>query len=136
MITVFRKWENNIFYNMKRIIKKWDVILVFFFLLLTGVLLLAGAFRKNGSYVIVDNGKESRTYSLSKNQIITIENPENHGKNVVCIQDGAVTMTEASCPDLICVHHKPIHKNGEVIVCVPNDVTLQVVSDVENGIDN
>ncbi|MGN0437897.1 MAG: NusG domain II-containing protein [Lachnospiraceae bacterium] len=117
-------------------IKKWDLILIVCFLMLAGGLWIIGAARKNGAYVIVNTKQDSQTYDLSRNQEIVIHNPDKNTENVIKIQDGEVSMESASCPDLICVHHKPIHKNGEVIVCVPNDVTIQVVSDVKNDIDN
>lgn len=121
---------------MRNIIKKWDIILIVFFLFLAGILLLAGAFKKKGAYVVVDTGSECQSYSLYKDQEITIENPKNHAINQIHICDGMVSMTYADCPDLICVHHKPIDRNGEVIICVPNGVSLRVVSDLDNDIDN
>lgn len=117
-------------------IKKWDLILIVCFLVLAGGLWIIGAARKNGAYVIVNTKQDSQTYDLNRNQEIVISNTNQKDENIIKIQDGEVFMESASCPDLICVHHKPIQKNGEVIVCVPNDVTIQVVSDVENDIDN
>lgn len=121
---------------MRELIKKWDIIMVIFLLLIAGVLWIAGCFRKNGAYVIINTEKECEGYPLDKNEEIVIENPDDGSKNVVRIQDGKVSMTFASCPDLICVHHKPIDKNGEMIVCVPNGVSLEIVSNIENDIDN
>lgn len=109
--------------------------MILFFLTLAMVLLLANHFRKSGAYVILRTDKEKEAYSLNDNQEITIED-EDGSKNVISIQDGKVSMKAASCPDLICVHHKPIYKNGEVIICVPNHVSLEIVSDIENEIDN
>ena len=47
-----------------------------------------------------------------------------------------VYMEKANCKDLICVKHKPISKNGESIICLPNQVYIEVISDVEKEIDN
>ena len=38
-------------------------------------------------------------------------------------------MENASCPDGICVSHRPIFRDGESIVCLPNRVVITVVSD-------
>lgn len=63
------------------------------------------------------------TYALSENQIIEI------GDGNTCeIKDEEVTMVAADCPDQICMHHKPIHGDGETIICLPNKVTLTVHS--------
>ena len=44
-------------------------------------------------------------------------------------------MKEANCRDLICVHHKAISGNGESIVCMPNRIVVEVVSDEESQLD-
>ena len=50
------------------------------------------------------------------------------GKNVLIIENGSAVMTEANCPDGICVNHKPIGKSGESIICLPHKVVVSVVS--------
>ncbi len=49
------------------------------------------------------------------------------GYNIVKIEDGTVTVSEASCPDKICVNHRPISKTGETIVCLPNKLVVEIV---------
>ena len=44
-------------------------------------------------------------------------------------------MLEANCPDEICVHHKPISKNGETIVCLPNKVVVVIKNGIEREVD-
>ena len=44
------------------------------------------------------------------------------------IKDGYVTMTEADCPDHLCMKQKRISKTGGTIVCLPNRVVLEIVS--------
>ena len=58
------------------------------------------------------------------------------GEDEVIIKNDEVYMEKANCKDLICVKHKPISKNGESIICLPNQVYIEVVSDVEKEIDN
>ena len=36
-------------------------------------------------------------------------------------------MTDADCPDLLCVHQRAIDKEDETIVCLPNKVVVKVV---------
>lgn len=42
------------------------------------------------------------------------------------IRDGAVDVTAADCPNLICVNHAPISRTGETIVCLPNRVVITI----------
>ena len=56
--------------------------------------------------------------------------------NVLTIRDGRADMTEADCPDKLCVHQKAISKNHEMIVCLPNKVVVEVTGSEENGFDS
>ena len=66
--------------------------------------------------VITQDGKEYGTYDLDQDDIIYLE--AEGGTNTVKIENGVVSMTEASCPDQICVHTYPISKEEPgSIVC-------------------
>ncbi|HBE87040.1 MAG TPA: hypothetical protein DDW53_19330, partial [Lachnoclostridium sp.] len=36
------------------------------------------------------------------------------------------SITEASCPDKVCVRTGKIHRSGELIVCLPNRVVITI----------
>lgn len=50
-----------------------------------------------------------------------------YGAHRVVVQDGAVSVTEAPCPDLICVHHAPVSRVGETIICLPCKLVVMVM---------
>ena len=84
-------------------------------------------FRGSGARVIVSqNGSVIREYPLNgfADQVFT--NPENGGENRMHISGGKVWVTDASCPDKICEHYGKISGDGEVIVCLPNKLIIQV----------
>ncbi len=83
--------------------------------------------------ITVDN-RVYGIYSLETEQEIPILI---HGTetNHVRISDGFADMTEAACPDLLCVHQKKISKTGETIVCLPNRVVVEVIAGEDAGID-
>lgn len=64
-------------------------------------------------------------YSLKDKQEIKI------GDTNICQieEDGTVSMVEADCPDHLCVKQGKIKEFGESIVCLPNKVVLEIVSD-------
>ena len=67
-------------------------------------------------------------YSLLENQEIKV------GETNVCvIVDGKVRMTQANCPDQICVHTAEISRDGMTIVCLPNRVVLEIKNETESG---
>jgi hypothetical protein len=49
--------------------------------------------------------------------------------NTIVIKDGLVTVEEASCRDQICVKTKSISKNGEIIVCLPHKLTVEIYAE-------
>ena len=87
---------------------------------------------KHAGYVTVRIGGEiSETYDLSEDRIVEL----NGGTNTMKIERGKVDMTEAECPDKLCVHQKPISMNNESIICLPNKIVVQVVNQDESKID-
>ena len=83
--------------------------------------------------VVLIDGKESASYPLSEELQTVIQIGEN--TNTLVIRDGKASVAEATCPDGICVAHRPISKVGETIVCLPHKVVVKVVSASENDVD-
>ncbi|MBP3488014.1 MAG: NusG domain II-containing protein [Roseburia sp.] len=92
--------------------------------------------KEDGAYVLVTiDGEEYGTYSLWQEQEVPIIQ-DGVTTNVLVIEDGFADMTEADCPDKLCVHQKAISKNNETIVCLPNKVVVQVMGSEESGFDS
>jgi len=90
--------------------------------------------RADGEYaVILINGKESARYSLSENIEISIKTE--NGENTLKIENGKATIIHATCPDGICVDHRPIKYSGETIVCLPNKLVIRIDSAKDGGVD-
>ena len=109
-----------------------DIILLVVFLLigvvLCGVLYLTS---KEGATVEVSVGGEVvAVYPLDKDVSVDIEG-KGDGINHLEIKDGEAYVTEANCPDGICIHMGKISYNNESIVCLPNQVVITVI-DEEN----
>ena len=63
---------------------------------------------------------------LHKDQEYTVKNDQG-GVNVFVIRDGKAWVTEASCPDKICMDQGQVSQEGEMIVCLPNRMTARVM---------
>lgn len=75
---------------------------------------------KYGTIQIKVDGEPYGTYSLGKDQVIAI------GDTNVCeIKNGKVKMTEANCPDHLCMKQPAVGSAGGFIVCLPNKVVIQ-----------
>lgn len=103
---------------------------VIFIAALLAVIAVAGAclylFRGEGDTVTVSvDGKVIATYPLGVDRVEDIRT-DGDGLNRLVIKDGKAWVETASCPDGICAAHKPIHREGESIVCLPNKVVITV----------
>ena len=54
------------------------------------------------------------------------------------IENGMAYVTDADCPDQVCIRMGKISKTGENIVCLPHKLVIQVEGDVgqESEYDN
>lgn len=119
--------------NIKRLMNK-DVLLILTILaaaLLAYVLHEIFGSGSAGSVTVKVNGVIEGSYSLSEDRVIEI----NGGTNHLEIHNGKADMTEADCPDKLCVNQKPISRQGESIICLPNKVIVEVEGGGESEYD-
>ncbi|SFB33026.1 hypothetical protein SAMN05216249_12130 [Acetitomaculum ruminis DSM 5522] len=116
---------------MKKNIKKSDI-----YLILIIAILAIGAFAFQKIYenktsvgkayaVIRINGDIYKKLPLDEDTEVKIELKDGN-YNIVKIKDKKAYISEASCPDKICVHEGKISKNHQVITCLPNKVTVTI----------
>ena len=110
--------------------KKWDWILFAGAVCIAILMLMLISFgREDGAYVIVSvNGSEIARYALSEEITEDIQGMKNGHVRLV-IHDREADVTEASCPDQLCVHQAKISKSGEMIVCPPNRIVISIAGD-------
>lgn len=120
---------------MKKRIGKRDLILLA--VMLAAALIVSGIFqlthREDGAVVQVTvNGDVYGAYDLTEDQKVEITIGQ-EVTNILLIKDRKADMTEADCPDKLCVHQKAISKAGETIVCLPNKVVVEIVGGTEES---
>ena len=72
--------------------------------------------------ILVD-GQLVRTVPLSVDQQFTLST-HNGGSNTITVQNGAIAVTEADCPDHYCMH-RGFCSGGTQIVCLPNRLVIR-----------
>lgn len=84
--------------------------------------------KKNiGTYaVVLVEGEETMRLPLEQDKTIRLERDDG-GYNILEIQNGVADITDASCPDHICVDSHGISNVGETITCLPNKTVIQIV---------
>lgn len=102
--------------------KKKEIIFIAGILAAALVLWGVMSFFRSGSCTqirITVDGEEYGIYSLTQNQTIKI------GDTNICeIKNGSVKMTEADCPDHLCMKQHAVGSDGGTIVCLPNKVVI------------
>ena len=101
--------------------------------LLSSIPMLAG--NKGGEWVVITvSGERYAVLPLDEDRELTI--PGEKGlDNLLVIKDGYADITEADCPDKVCVHQKKIRYKGETIVCLPNRVVVSIEGGGEGEVD-
>lgn len=77
-----------------------------------------------GEYVLSDDYKTEFTIGDEKS-----------GYNEIHIENGQVWIHEASCPDQICLSQGKISRDGEIIVCLPNQLMVKIEGGEEDDTD-
>lgn len=115
---------------------KGDKILIVFIIAIS---LVSLGFIKNGAtghnekYISVQvNGKEYKKIIFDKTVVgKTIPIETEFGYNLIEVGEDKVRVIDANCPDKIDVLQGDISKPGEIIVCLPNKLVVEI-----KGVDN
>ena len=113
--------------------RRADLIVIASLLLLALVLyLILGAVRTVGGEVVVRvDGVETERHALTADGTY----PLNGGSNILVIGEGQAWLTEANCPDLLCVRQGKIRYTGQSIICLPNRLTVTVEGGEPDEVD-
>jgi hypothetical protein len=65
--------------------------------------------------------------TLSLNQQRTLEIPGALGVSRIVINNGQVRFEESPCRNQYCVHQGWLHKAGQVAICLPNHVSVELL---------
>ena len=103
-------------------------LLLFAAVIIAGLLLYFVLQNSGGNVAVISiDGEEQYRIDLSKvKDSYDIEFSTDYGYNLVHVENGAISVTEADCPDLICVHQGRLTGGGIPIVCMPHRLVIQI----------
>ena len=81
--------------------------------------------RDGGAVVVEQNGRETARYALDEDRTVRIEGEG--GYNLLVIEGGEAWLSEADCPNLLCVKTGRIRYAGQSIVCLPHRLAVRIV---------
>lgn len=83
---------------------------------------------------VYQDGKLLMTISLSQEQTFEIPGPA--GGNTICVSEEGVRVTQAGCPDKLCVAHGVLKAGQGPIICLPNRLVIRFLRDARaDGVD-
>ena len=116
--------------------KRNDILLILIVLIVALALwLFVHITADNGAWVVVSrDGQEIARYALDEDQSINIA--DESGTNLLVIAGGQADITEADCPDELCVHQPMISKSGQTLICLPHKLIVSIEGGEESKIDS
>ena len=113
--------------------KKLDIFIIAIVLLISaasyGIITFYQTTQEDKVEVIIKHqGNIIKRYPFDEETSETFVYEENDEVNIVVIEDGRISVSEANCRDQICVKTQSISKIGEIIVCLPHQFTVEIAS--------
>ncbi len=118
-------------------IKKGDIIIVVLLMVLSFLPLAIFVYIQTSNpgateYVSISHqGEEVARMELiddGEREEYIIEDPEHQHYNKIVREGDKIFIEEANCTDQLCVRMQPVERVGETIVCLPNQLIVQVES--------
>lgn len=124
---------------MEQKTKKNDILLIGVILVLAlaayvGVSIFQDATTYNAEALVLIDGEEYGRFPLDTDVVERIELPDG-SYNVLVIEEGKADVTEASCPDGICVNHRAVSRQKQSITCLPNKLVVEIRNGEESDVD-
>lgn len=118
-------------------LKTGDFIVLFVVLSITAMTFIINVERsfvsKNMEVVVRVNGEVIDQFDIGSDIKKVYETEQ--GFNEIIINSGKAYISDADCPDSICVNTKHAEKNGDSVVCLPNRFSIEVVGQSEGEVD-
>lgn len=116
---------------------KWDIILLLGIISIALIVWMIRGIMNRGEAdmaIVYQDGREISRYPLTVDETITIPYGEQE-YNLLMISGGAALVSDADCPDRLCVSQREICKKGESIICLPHKLVITIDSDKEGELD-
>jgi hypothetical protein len=116
-------------HNPKPLIGDWLVIIANFALV---ILMFQNfwSFEHASKLKIRQGNQIIGTYDLNQTRELHIKGPI--GESIVLIEQGKVRFKQSPCHNQYCVHQGWLSRTGQVAICLPNQISLQLIGAKSN----
>ncbi|MEW6229491.1 MAG: NusG domain II-containing protein [Bacillota bacterium] len=123
-----------------KLLRKADIVLAAIVILAAAAIMAGQSLGRSAhggreAVIEVDNQQIRRIPFSQVTGVATIDVPARNGRKatVEVASDGRVRISESDCPDKICVRTGWITRPGQVIVCLPNRIVVEIEGDPQDG---
>lgn len=99
------------------------IFLVVFLVFAAGAFVINKIQPEEKTAIISVNGKKVKEIDLNKDETFDLKTDNGHNK--ITVKDGEIFVTDADCPDKLCVRHGSLKNKYDAIVCLPNKVVIE-----------
>ncbi|MBO5733313.1 MAG: NusG domain II-containing protein [Clostridia bacterium] len=104
--------------------KKLIVIFAVIFVTFVAAAIILSGIQPEGNIAIISVGaKQIKEVDLSEDQTFDINTEL--GTNTVTVSDGEIYVSDADCPDRLCIRHGKLNNKYDSIVCLPNKLVIE-----------
>ncbi|MBP3893870.1 MAG: NusG domain II-containing protein [Atopobiaceae bacterium] len=90
---------------------------------------------KAGRLVALVHDAEGEVHVMPLDRDDTLVVTTSAGTNTVAVEDGAVRMVDADCPQRTCLQATPLRTPGRQIICLPHELWIEVATEGSDGSD-
>lgn len=87
----------------------------------------------NQPLVALVHDADGTTHELPLSQDTALTVTTSLGSNTIVVENGAVRMADADCPNRTCLLVRPLTQPGPQIICLPHQLWIEVVPQGETG---
>lgn len=117
----------------KKMIVAWGAAALVCIMGIVIFLMLRGTKATDPAAEIYLDGELYKTVSLSENTEFTVNS--RYGSNTIRVSDGAIAVTDADCPDKVCISSGAISGGVVPIICLPHRLEIRIISTEDDNID-
>ena len=108
--------------------KFWIAVIAVFLVVCAALSIYIFTSAEKGNVAIVTrDGVEVCRLDLNEDAEMSVFSADN-GYNIIVVENGAVKVSEADCPDQICVKQGAIDNDATPIVCLPHKLVIEVTT--------
>ena len=104
--------------------KKFVIIFSVIFVVFSVAALIINTVKPEENIALISiDGEVVREINLENDTAFLLESE--NGTNSIEVKNGTIYITDATCPDKLCVRHGELHNKFDAIVCLPNKVVIE-----------